>query len=45
LISRRAPVDVSKVEALRAAIQSGLYPVEPDRIAQRMLDADLPRRG
>lgn len=45
LISRRAPVDTSKVEALRAAIRGGLYPVDPDRIAQRMLDADLPRRG
>ena len=45
LVSRRAPVDVSKVEALRAAIRGGLYPVDPDRIAQHMLDADLPRRG
>ena len=45
LISRRAPVDASRVETLRAAIQGGLYPIEPNLIARRMLDADLPRRG
>ena len=45
LISRRAPVDASRVETLRAAIQSGLYPVDPNLIARRMLDVDLPRRG
>ena len=45
LVSRRAPVDAAKVEALRAAIQSGRYPVDANRIAIRMLDVDLPRRG
>ena len=45
LVSGGAPVDSAKVEALRSAIQSGRYPVDPDRIAQRMLDLDLPRRG
>ena len=45
LVSRRAPIDASRVEALRTAIQNGLYPVEPSLIARRMLDVDLPRRG
>ncbi|HYD14616.1 MAG TPA: flagellar biosynthesis anti-sigma factor FlgM [Allosphingosinicella sp.] len=45
LVSGGAPVDSSRVEALRTAIQNGRYPVDPDRIAARMLDVDLPRRG
>ena len=45
LVAGGAPVDSAKVESIRAAIQSGRYPVDPRRIAQRMLDADLPRRG
>ena len=45
LVSGGAPVDKSKVEAVRAAIQSGTYNVDPNRIARRMLDFDLPRRG
>ena len=45
LVSGGAPVDSAKVEAIRSAIQSGRYPIDPDRIAQRMLDLDLPRRS
>ena len=45
LVSGGAPVDTAKVESIRAAIQGGRYPVDAERIAQRMLDADLPRRG
>lgn len=45
LVSGGAPVDSAKVEAIRTAIQSGRYPIDPDRIAQRMLDLDLPRRS
>ena len=45
LVSGGAPVDTSRVEALRAAIKDGRYPVDPDRIAARMLDFDFPRRG
>ena len=29
----------AKVEAVRAAIAEGRYPIDPDRIAERMLDA------
>ena len=45
LVSRRAPVDTAKVEALRVAIREGRYPLDASRIALRMLDIDLPRRG
>lgn len=45
LVSGGAPVDTAKVEAVRAAIQSGRYPIDPERIARKMLDLDLPRHG
>jgi negative regulator of flagellin synthesis FlgM len=45
LVSGGAPVDRPRVEAVRAAIASGRYAIDPDRIAQRMLDFDFPRRG
>jgi negative regulator of flagellin synthesis FlgM len=45
LVSGAAPDDTGRVESIRAAIQSGRYPVDADRIAERMLDADLPRRS
>jgi negative regulator of flagellin synthesis FlgM len=45
LVSGGAPVDSARVEAVRTAIRDGRYPVDPDRIAARMLDFDFPRRG
>lgn len=36
------PVDVAKVAALRVAIANGQYPVDPQKIAQRMVELDLP---
>ena len=45
LVSGGAPVDTSRVDAVKAAIREGRYPVDPDRIAARMLDFDFPRRG
>ena len=45
LVSGGPPVDKSRVEAVRAAIRDGRYPVDADRIASRMLDFDFPRRG
>ena len=45
LVSGGAPVDTGRVEAIRTAIQNCRYAVDPDRIAARMLEADLPRRG
>lgn len=36
-----APVDASKVAAIRAAIAAGNYPVDPEAIAQKMIELDL----
>lgn len=40
-----APVDAAKVAAIRAAIAEGRYPVDPEKIAERMLALDLPPKG
>jgi negative regulator of flagellin synthesis FlgM len=37
-----APVDMDRISAIKAAIASGNYPVDPSRIAERMLALDLP---
>ncbi|MDQ8757179.1 flagellar biosynthesis anti-sigma factor FlgM [Sphingosinicella sp. LHD-64] len=44
LVSGGAPVDSAKVSAIRAAIAEGRYPVDADRIAERMIALDLPVR-
>lgn len=36
-----APVDMDRVAAIREAIASGKYPVDADRIAERMIALDL----
>ena len=45
LVSGGAPVDNLKVASIRAAIAEGRYPIQPDRIAERMIALDLPQRG
>lgn len=35
------PVDAAKVAAIRTAIAEGRYPVDPQAIAQKMIDLDL----
>ena len=45
LVSEGAPVDGAKVAAIRGAIAEGRYPVDAERIAERMIALDLPRRG
>ena len=39
------PIDRAKVESIRQAIAEGRYPVDPERIAAKMLaiEADLPK--
>lgn len=37
-----APIDSAKVAAVRAAIAEGRYPVDPEKIAARMIELDLP---
>ena len=39
------PVDSAKVAAIRAAILEGRYPVDPVKIAERMIAIDLPSRA
>lgn len=38
-----APVDSARVATLRGALAAGAYPVDPGRIADRMIAADWPR--
>lgn len=45
LVGAGAPVDSAKVSAIRAAIAEGRYPVDADRIAERMIALDLPARA
>ncbi|WP_242125194.1 flagellar biosynthesis anti-sigma factor FlgM [Sphingobium sp. Sx8-8] len=40
-----APVDMDRVAAIKAAIASGNYPVDPAAIADRMIALDLPSAG
>ncbi len=42
MASAGAPVDAGKVAAIRAAIAEGRYPVDPEKIAQSMIELDLP---
>lgn len=45
LVGAGAPVDAAKVAELRAAIADGRYPVDADKIAERMIALDLPERA
>ncbi|WP_022683779.1 flagellar biosynthesis anti-sigma factor FlgM [Sphingobium bisphenolivorans] len=40
-----APIDLDRVAAIKAAIASGNYPVNPSAIADRMIALDLPNAG
>lgn len=40
-----APVDMDRIAAIKAAIASGNYPVDPAAIADKMLALDLPVNG
>ena len=43
IVSAGPPIDSDKVAAIRAAIAENRYPVDADKIAQAMIDLDLPR--
>jgi len=45
MAAQGAPVDMDRVAAIKAAIASGNYPVDPAAIADRMLGLDLPVAG
>jgi negative regulator of flagellin synthesis FlgM len=42
MAAQGAPVDLDRIAAIKAAIASGNYPVNPAAIADRMLALDLP---
>ena len=42
MASQGAPVDSARIERVKQAIAAGKYPVDPDKIAEKMLDLDLP---
>lgn len=42
MASQGAPIDSARIERVKQAIASGKYPVDPDKIAEKMLDLDLP---
>ena len=44
LVAEGPPIDEAKVAEIRAAIADGCYPVDADKIAERMIALDLPRR-
>lgn len=45
IASAGAPVDAEKVAAIRAAIAEGRYPVDADKITEKMLALDLPLKS
>jgi len=45
LVAGGPPVDTARIATIRSAIAEGRYPVDADRIAERMIALDLPRRG
>jgi len=44
MAAQGAPIDVARVARIKQAIASGNYPVDPEKIAEKMLDLDLPLR-
>lgn len=42
LASSGPPIDAGKVAAIRAAIAEGRYPIDPQAIADKMIELDLP---
>jgi len=42
MAAQGAPVDSARIERVKQAIASGKYPVDPEKIAEKMLDLDLP---
>jgi len=42
MAAQGAPVDMDRVAAIKAAIASGNYPVDPARIAEKMIALDMP---
>jgi negative regulator of flagellin synthesis FlgM len=37
------PIDLDRIARIKQAIKSGNYPVDPEKIAEKMVDLDLPK--
>lgn len=44
-IATEAPVDTERTSAIRRAIAEGRYPIDYERLAERMMDLDLGLRS
>ena len=44
MAAQGAPVDAARIARIKQAIASGNYPVDPEKIAEKMIDLDLPIR-
>ena len=44
LASSGPPIDSAKIAAIRAAIAEGRYPIDPQAIAEKMVELDLPAK-
>lgn len=42
MAAQGAPIDMERIARVKQAIASGNYPVDPEKIAEKMLDLDLP---
>lgn len=42
LASSGPPIDAQKIAAIRTAIAEGRYPIDPQAIADKMIELDLP---
>lgn len=42
MAAQGAPIDAARIARVKQAIASGNYPVDPEKIAEKMLDLDLP---
>lgn len=42
MAAQGAPVDAARIAEIKAAIASGDYPVDPEKIAEKMIDLDMP---
>ncbi|MBT2187066.1 flagellar biosynthesis anti-sigma factor FlgM [Sphingobium nicotianae] len=42
MAAQGAPIDLARISRIKQAIASGNYPVDPDKIAEKMIDLDLP---
>lgn len=45
IVEMGPPVDAERIKAIRAVIAEGRYPIDPQAIAAKMIELDLPGKG